>query len=141
MMPPAITVGDQRGGRGLAVGAGDGDGGARAHQLGQHLGAADDRNATLSRGLKFGIAGLNRTRDDEKGSAVDIGGVVTDQAGDALGAKPGEIGAVFEVAALHMKAARMHHLGDRAHADAANADDMEQADSVRLRHLHRDAYS
>ena len=34
---------DQRGGRGLAVGAGDGDAAFQPHQFGQHLGAAHHR--------------------------------------------------------------------------------------------------
>ena len=37
--------GDQRGGRGLAVRAGDRDAALQPHQLGQHLGAAHDRQA------------------------------------------------------------------------------------------------
>ena len=146
MMPPAMTVGsrsaafeqigDQRGGGGLAVGAGDRHGGAGAHQLGQHLGAADDGNAALLGRLEFGIAGLHRAGDDEMGRAVDIGGVVADQAGDAVGAQALEIGAVLEVAALHVIAAGMHHLGDGAHADAADADDMEQACLVWIGKMH-----
>ena len=110
MMPPAITVGsrsaafeqvgDQRGGGGLAVGAGDGHGGARAHQLGQHLGAADDGKAALLGRFEFRIAGLHRGGDDEMARAVEVGRVVADQAGDAAGAQALEIGAVLQVAAL-----------------------------------------
>ena len=37
-----------------------------------------------------------------------------------------EIGAVLEVAPLHVIAAGMHDLGDGAHADAANAHDVER---------------
>ena len=37
--------GDERGRRGLAVGAGDGDAALEPHQLGQHLGAAHHRQA------------------------------------------------------------------------------------------------
>ena len=40
---------DQRGRRGLAVGAGDRDALLEPHQLGQHLGAADDGNAPRAR--------------------------------------------------------------------------------------------
>ena len=69
-------AGDQRGGRRLAVGAGDGDGGARPHQLGQHLGAADDGDAALLGGFEFRIACFHCGRDDESGGAVDIGRVM-----------------------------------------------------------------
>ena len=129
-------AGDQRCGRGLAVGAGDGDGGAWAHQLGQHLGAADDGDAALLGGFEFRIAGLHRGRDHESGRAVDIGRVVANQAADVAGAQAIEIGAVLEVAALHGVAAGMHHLGDGAHADAADADDMHEAGLLRIGHVH-----
>ena len=59
MMPPLITVGieaagvdqrgDQRRGRGLAVGAADRDAALEPHQLGQHLGAAHHRQALGAR--------------------------------------------------------------------------------------------
>ena len=37
--------GEQRGGRGLAVRAGDRDAALEAHELGEHLGARNDRDA------------------------------------------------------------------------------------------------
>ena len=68
MMPPLITVGssppasskrgDQRGRRGLAVGAGDRDAPFEPHQLGQHLGAAHDRQPLGARGDDLRIVGL-----------------------------------------------------------------------------------
>ncbi len=63
-------------------------------------------------------------------------GVVADQAGDAAGAQALEIGAVLQVAALDLIAAGMHHLGDGAHADAADADDMEQACLIWIGKMH-----
>ena len=54
--------GDHRGRRGLAVGAGDRDGRLQPHQLGQHLGAADHRDAPLERGRDLGIVALDRGR-------------------------------------------------------------------------------
>ena len=44
-----------RGGRGLAVGAGDGDAAFQPHQLGQHLGAAHHRQPLRARGDQFRI--------------------------------------------------------------------------------------
>ena len=51
-------------------------------------------------------------------------------------AEPREIGALLQVAALHVVAARMHDLGDGAHADTANADDVHEPRLFRLRHVH-----
>src|SRR3990170_3791778 len=48
-----------------------------------------------------------------------------------------EIGAVLEVAPLHAIAARVHHLGNGVHADAADAHDVEQACLVGLWEMHR----
>src|SRR5919106_4237104 len=70
------------------------------------------------------------------GRAVQIGGIVPDQAGDAVGAQALQIGAVLEVASLHAITARMHHLGDGAHADAADAYDVKQACLVGIREMH-----
>ena len=75
------------------------------------------------------------------GRARDVVGVVADQAGDAMGAQALEIGAVLEVAALHAIAAGVHHLGDGAHADAADAHDVEQACLVRVWEMHRRTYT
>jgi len=52
-----------------------------------------------------------------------------------------EIGAVLEIAPLHGIAAGMHHLGDRAHADAADPNDMEQTRLVGRRQMHVTTYS
>src|SRR5690606_21254113 len=55
-------------------------------------------------------------------------------AGDALVAQALHIGAVGLVGALHLIAQIVQHLCDAAHADAANADEMHDADC--LRHFH-----
>src|SRR6185436_14817049 len=89
------VVGDERGRRRLAVGAGDRHGGARAHQLGKHLGAADDGDAALLGRLELRVAGFHRARDDDIGRAVDIRGVVANQTANTLGAEPFEYGAVL----------------------------------------------
>src|SRR4029079_15343680 len=111
------------------------------HQLGEHLGAADDGNAALLGGFEFRIAGFHRARDHERGGAVEIGWVMANQAADVTGAQALEIGAVLEVAALECVAAGMHHLGDGAHANAAYADDMHEAGLLRIGHVHDERYS
>jgi hypothetical protein len=53
---------------------------------------------------------------------------------DALVTQAADVGAVLLVAAAHQEAAREQDLGDRAHADAADADDVEH--SALAGHLH-----
>ena len=51
-----------------------------AHQLGQHLGAAHDRQAPLARGHQLGIVALDRRRDTTRTSAVaEVLGRVADE--------------------------------------------------------------
>ena len=70
---------DQRGRRGLAVRAGDRDAALEPHQLGQHLGAAHDRQALRARRGQFRIVALDRGRDDDDlGVAEILGGVADD---------------------------------------------------------------
>ena len=137
MMPPVMTVGssppavegvgDERGGGGLAVRAGDGDGCIEPHQLGQHLGAADDGQALGARRLQLGVAGLHRAGDDDIARADQVDRIVADEHADALGAQALDVGAVLLVAALHGVAPGVQDLGDRAHADAADAEDVHGA--------------
>ncbi len=84
--------GDHRGGGRLAVGAGDGDGLAEAHQLGQHLGAPHGRQQPLARRDQFGIVLLDRGGNDHHLGIAEILGAVADEALDALGAQPLDIG-------------------------------------------------
>ena len=130
---------DHRGRRRLAVRAADGDRLAEAHQLGQHLGAPHDRQQLLARGLQLRIGFLDRGRDDHDFGVAEVLGAVADEALDALVAQALHVGAVGLVGALHAVAEIVQHLGDAAHADAADADEMHQAD--RLRHLHARAPS
>ena len=124
----------QRGGRGLAVGAGDGDAAFQPHQLGQHLGAPHHRQPLLARGDKFGIVALDRRRHHQHLGAVDVGGLVTDEDLGALVAQPLDVGVVGGVGALHRVAEIDQHLGDAAHADAADADEMDRSDFARQFH-------
>jgi hypothetical protein len=118
------------------VGSGDGHGGARAHQLGQHLGTADYRDAALLRRFELRVARLHCAGNDEIVRILDVSWIVADEAGNAMAAEQLEAGALFQVAALHVVAAGVHHLGDGAHADAANAHDVEQACGLRWGQMH-----
>ena len=53
---------------------------------------------------------------------------------DTLGRKPAQIRAVFLVASLNGKPARRHNFGNGAHADAANADNVNPAAGKRICH-------
>ena len=59
-------VGDERGRRRLAVRAGDRHGRIEPHQLGEHLGAADDGKALGARRLELRVAGLDGGGDDDE---------------------------------------------------------------------------
>ena len=52
--------GNQAGGGGFAMRAGNGDTEAEAHQLCQHFGATDNRNAQLARAQHFRVCRVNR---------------------------------------------------------------------------------
>ena len=125
---------DHRGGRGLAVGAGDGDAAFQPHQLGQHLGAAHHRQALRAGGHEFRIVALDRRGDDDHLGAVDVLGLMADRDLDALVAQPVDVGAFGCVRALHRIAEIAQHLGDAAHADAADPDEVDGSDLARQFH-------
>src|SRR5690606_8613846 len=56
--------------------------------------------------------------------------------GNAEGAEALHIGVLGEIAALHLVADVMHDLGDAAHADAADSDEMDAADIEGVPFLH-----
>ena len=120
--------GDQRGGRGLAVGAADGDRPFQAHQLAQHLGAAHDRQQAARAATSFGVVGLDGGGDDDDAGVGEVLGAVADLDGDAEAAQALDVGVVGQVAAAHLVAEVVQDLGDAAHADAADADEMDRAD-------------
>jgi hypothetical protein len=112
--------GDQRRGGRLAVAAGDRDPVLQAHQLGQHLGAADDRQARRARGhdLAVGLGHGRRTHDDI--GAADVVRRMAD-----VDARPQLLQPIgrrrpVQVAAADGEAEVQQHLGDAAHADAAD---------------------
>ena len=144
MMPPLMTVGSSppasssaatmRGRRGLAVRAADGDRRFRPHQLGQHLRAADDRQAARPRLDQLRIVALDRRGDDDDRRVAEILRVVADRDLDAAVAKPLHIVAVGDVGAAHAIVLVGQHLGDAAHADPADPDEMDRTDVARQFH-------
>ena len=70
---------DHRGGRGLAVAAGDGDAVLDAHQLAQHLGARDDRDvARAGGGRPRGCRAARRSRRPPRRRAAAFSATVAD---------------------------------------------------------------
>ena len=120
---------DQRGGGGLAVGAGDGHRRLEAHELGQNLGAADDRQALLAGRLQLHIAVLDGRGEHHRLGPHQIDRVMADEDAQPLVAQAPHIGAVLAVRALHRVAQLGQDLGDGAHADAADADDVERPET------------
>ncbi len=126
--------GDQRRRGGLAVRAGDRDAALEPHQLGEHLGAANDRNASRARRDKFGIVALDRGRDDDDRGGAEIRRSVADEHRRAPLAQALNIGVVGRVGALHLVANVHQHLGDPRHADAADPDEVDRTDFIRQLH-------
>jgi hypothetical protein len=60
----------------------------KPHQLGQHLGAAHDRQPLLARGDELRVVALDRRRHHHHRAPAEIGGVVADEDRDALLAQP-----------------------------------------------------
>ncbi len=118
---------DQRGRGGLAVGAGDRDRPLEPHQLAQHLGPAHDRHAGAARGLDLGVVALDRGRHHDHPAVAEIGGPVADRDLDAQPAQALGVGVLDQVRALHPVAEIVQHLGDPAHADAADPDEVDAA--------------
>jgi hypothetical protein len=106
----------------------------KAHQFGQHLGAAHHRQEPLAGRHQLGIVLLDGGGDHNHFGVTEIGGRMADMHLDALIPQPLHIGAFGLIRALNLVAEIVQHLGDAAHADAADADKVHQADC--LRHLH-----
>ena len=78
----------QRGGGGLAVGAGDGDTATEAHQLGQHFSARHDRNTLRAGFHPLGIVALDRAGHDHAVRTQHIRGGMAAIHGDAQRREP-----------------------------------------------------
>ena len=86
--------GNQRGGRGLAVGAADRDAAFEPHQLGQHLGAAHHRQALGARRHELRVIALDRGRHHHHLGVAERGGNGRWRNLGALVAQPLDVGAV-----------------------------------------------
>ena len=136
VQPGAVEHGGDDRGRGrLAVGAGDRHRPLEAHQLGQHLGPLHHGDVALARGDHLDVVFADGGRDDQHRHVVDDLGAVAARDGNTQGAQAAHGRALGDVAALDPVAEVVHDLGDAAHADPADADEMDRADGERHR-LH-----
>src|SRR6266481_6953851 len=105
--------------------AGHGDSVFQAHQLGKHLGARNHGNFHFVRFDDFGVVRLHGRGSHHHVRAVGIGSLVAfiDRGAEILETL-GDRGR-FGVRARHGIAERQEHLGDAAHANTANAYQMD----------------
>ena len=81
-----------------------------------------------------GLSGLIAVETTTHVRAIDVARVVADGDANTFLAQALDVGAVDGVGALHRVAEIGEHLGDAAHADAADADEMDGADIARQLH-------
>ncbi|MNT20101.1 hypothetical protein D3C72_1553980 [compost metagenome] len=124
---------DQAGGGGLAMGSGNGDALAQAHQLCQHLRARHHRNVPGACGQHLGVVGLHRRRGDHSLRVGDMCRIVADKGGDACIAQVLQGGAVGQIRTRHHIAQVVQHFGNAAHAGATDTHEVNALDGV----LHR----
>jgi hypothetical protein len=124
----------QRRGRGLAMRARNGNAALEPHQFGEHFRAPHHRHALGARGNELRIVALDGSRHDNHLGVAEIVRRVPDRDGGALLAQPLDVGVLGRVRALHRIAEINQHFGDPAHADAADADEVDRTDIGRELH-------
>ena len=80
------------------------------------------------------VVALDRRGDDDDRRVAEILRVVADRDLDAAVAQPLHVGAVGDVRAAHAVVLVGQHLGDAAHSDPADPDEMDRADVARQFH-------
>ncbi len=122
--------GQQAGGGGLTVGAGDGDAVAIAHQLGEHLRTRHHRDALLQGQRDFRVTGVHRAGNHQHVGTVHVAGVVAEEDFRAEALQALGDGRGLEVGTGDFVTQVEQHLGDAAHAGAADADEVHAADTA-----------
>src|SRR5271166_3981261 len=126
---------DHRSRRGLAVGPGDCQRPFKPHQLSEHFGAPNHRQAAHSCRYDLRIVVFDRGGDNDDLCRAQILGIMSDCDRDPEIDESPYVGAVRKIAALDPIAEIVQHLGNTTNADPADADEMERADRLRKR-LH-----
>ena len=121
---------DHRGRRGLAVRAGDRDRPLQPHQLGQHLGAAHHRQARAGRAATSGLSGLTAEEITTTSAPCrDSPRHGRSRPGCRARRSRSQLAPSARSLPCTRIAEIVQDLGDAAHADAADADEMDRADS------------
>ncbi len=117
--------GHHGGGSGLAVGARDRDAVLEPHQLREHLGPRDHRDAALTRGRYFHVVARHRRGGDHHVRPLDLRRRVPHVDLGSQPLEPLHRLAAPGVGAGDPVAEREQDLGDAAHADAADAHEVD----------------
>ena len=115
----------QTGSGGFAMGAGNGNALLQAHQFGQHHRAGHDGNAPLTCGNDFRILIRHRTRHHHHIGHLQIFRAMAKLHPRTRRAQALYRGAVGQIGTGHLIAKVEQHLGNAAHADATDADEMD----------------
>jgi hypothetical protein len=107
----------------------------QAHQFGEHFGAPHDGQPVRARRGQFRVLGFDRGGIDDDLRIAQIFRALPDGHRNTEIAQAFHIGAFGRIRALHLVAEIAHHFGDAAHADAADADEMNGPDGERHAHL------
>src|SRR5262245_13054521 len=117
---PLEDRGDHGRRRRLAVRARDRDAELQAHQLGEHLRARDDRHLQAARLEDLDVVGGDGGRGHDDVRSRDASGLVTEVDARAETAQALHRVVLGEIGAGHLVAEVEEHLGDPAHAAAAD---------------------
>ena len=120
---------EQRGGRGLAVHAGDADAALASHECGEQAGAARDGELELLRGENLGVfeadgGGINH---EERRRVAKVRGGVSDRDARTAATEDFHVLVFAEVRAADAKTEIEQQMAEAAHAAAARADEMHGA--------------
>jgi hypothetical protein len=126
--------GEHGGGRGLAVRPGHGQGKLHAHQLGQHLGAGDDRQLAAQRFEDLDIVLGDGAGIDQGFGRPDIGGGVADGDAHAQASQSAHGIVLGDVRAADLETHVVQDLGNARHARAADAGEMDLLDAAGFNH-------
>ena len=122
--------GQQAGGGGLAMSAGNSNTVAIAHQLGEHLSAWHHGDATLKGRCHFRVAGIDRARDHQHVSLLGIFGAVANKYLCTEGFQALGHGRRLEIGTGHFITQVEQHFGDTAHAGTTDADEVDAANAA-----------
>ena len=108
--------------------SGDRDRLLQAHQFGQHFRPSDNGQQPFPGRFQLGIVALDGGGNDDDLGLAEIGRVVPDRDLHALLTQPQNVSVFSDIRALDGIAEIDQDLGDAAHADAADADEMHRPD-------------